>query len=88
MNKRLFVSICILFHIFFAFFQIYKRTTVIRYSYEKQKIESELAELIHQKKLLSNEIESLKNRSSLKDYAKEVLFMEKIKLSTIKKISL
>ena len=88
MTKRLFVSSCILFHIFFAFFQIYKRTTLIKYSYEKQKIEFDLAELIHKKKLLSNEIESLKDRTALKNYAQEILSMQKIKLSTIKRISL
>ncbi len=88
MTKQLFISICILFHIFFAFFQIYKRTAVTQYSYEKQKIEGELAQLIYKKKLLSNEIESLKDRTALKDYAQEILFMKKIKLTTIKKISL
>ncbi len=88
MTKQQFASICILFHIFFAFFQIYKRTRLIQFSYEKQKLESELTELIHEKKLLSNEIESLKNRSLLKDYAQKTLSMEKIKLTTIKKISL
>ena len=88
MTKRLFASICIFFHIFFAFFKIYKRTTLIRFSYEKQKIEFELAELVHKKKLLSNEIELIKNRSILKDYATKNLSMEKIKLSAIKRISL
>ena len=32
--------------------------------------------------------ESLKNRTELKDYAQQILFMQKIKLCTIKRISL
>lgn len=85
MEKRFFILITVFFHIFFALFQVYRRSTLTTYMYERQKIEAALEAAQEERKALMRDQEVLKERTALREYGK-ALGLEKIRLDQIKKM--
>ncbi len=86
MKKTLFIAVFIGAHIIFIFLQIHKHSQVIHYSYEKQKKETQKNNLIQKRQLVEQQQYAIKNRSTIKQFAGNVLRMKKVKLSQIKKL--
>ena len=86
MNKRSFFLGCLLFHIAFAFFQIYKQTALVKLAYKKQKDQAHLLQLGRQKAQLTHEREALKSKTYIKQFAQKELSMEKLRLENIKRV--
>lgn len=80
-------AICFLLtQLFLIFFEIHRQSKIIKLSYQKQKLEKNIAELLLKKQKLKQEIESEKNLSKIKSFAINNLGMEKIELSKLKKL--
>ena len=86
MKRPYFITIFVTTHIFFIFFQIHKHSKIIRLSYQKQKSEQKREQLVQRVQELTQQLYALKEQSSIKQFAQEMLGMKKIKLSQIKKI--
>jgi len=84
MKKLTFIVLFCGVNIFLIFLQIDKKGKNTALSYEIQRKERELQELIQQKEHLTNKLHVLKNPSTIKEFAAEQLNMKKIKLSQIK----
>lgn len=67
------------------FFQIHKNSTLVKYTYLKQKHEKTRSELIEQKNALIHDVQLLKSRASVKADA-QAKGMVPVRLDTIKKI--
>jgi len=87
MKKTTFISLFIFAHIFFIVLQIHKHSQIIKESYRKQKNEQLKNELIQKKELLTHQLYTLKNRSTIQEFATEQLAMKPINLKQIKKIT-
>jgi len=86
MKKLTFISLFVVTHLFFIFFQINKHNQIIKLSYEKQNFENEIKDLIQKKQELSQNWYHLRKRSTIKNFAKNKLKMSKVKLKQVKKI--
>lgn len=78
----LFISV----HVFCIILQIYKHSLFVQASYTKQKYELERENLLQQKQHLSQEMQTLKNHTHVKQYAQQKLKMDTLKLKQIKKL--
>jgi hypothetical protein len=88
MKRVTFVSLFILTHLFFIFFQINKHNKFINLSYTKQKYENEIKALTQKKQELSQNLYNLRKSSTIKQFAKETLGMNSISIKQVKKIDL
>ena len=86
MKRLTFITIFVVTHVGFIFFQIHKHTKIIQLSYEKQKLEKHRSQLIAKKQELTQELYSLKSRTAIARFAKKRLKMSKVKLKQIKKL--
>ena len=86
MKKLAFALIFIGTNLFFIFFHVYKNSKLTEFSFNKQRYEKERTKLQNKKELLTQQLQYLQNRSTIKQFAQNELGMEKIKLSTIKTI--
>jgi len=84
MKKLTFIVLFCGVNIFFVFLQIDKKGKNTALSYEIQRKERELQELVQQKEHLTNTLHAFKNPSAVKEYAAQQLNMKKIKLSQVK----
>ena len=73
-------------HIVFIFFYIYHHSIVIKLSFQKQRLEKIKFQLIEQKKEVQYTLETIKSRSSIKNYAEEQLHWHKVRLDDIKRL--
>lgn len=88
MKKVTFISLFVLTHLFFIFFQINKHNQIIELSYKKQTYENEIKKLMQKKQELSQNWYHLRKMSTIKAFAKDKLKMSKLELKNIKKIKL
>lgn len=86
MKRSYFISIFVATHVFFIFFQIHKHSKIIRLSYQKQKSEQKQEQLTQTVQELTHQLYALKEKSSIKQFAQDMLGMKKIKLSQVKKL--
>jgi hypothetical protein len=86
MNKQLFIVIIIGLHISFILLQIHKQSYVMQLSYQKQKKEKFKQELIEKKNTLTQQLQIVHNRSTIKKFAEKNLGMKKISLNQIKQM--
>ena len=88
MKRVTFVSLFILTHLFFIFFQINKHNQFISLSYTKQKYENEIKALTQKKQELAQNLYNLKKSSTIKKFAQEKLGMSGVNIKQVKKIDL
>lgn len=88
MKKRIFLITFVATQLFFIFFHIYKQSTIIRLSYDKQKYEKHKADLLQQKQELQQNLHIAHARSTIKKYAETKLAFKPIKLNQVKKHAL
>jgi cell division protein FtsL len=86
MKRSLFITIFITANIAFIVLHLHKQSQIIKFSYEKQKIEYERRALAKQKQELTHQIYTLHDRGRVKEFAYKNLGMEPVKISQIKKI--
>jgi len=86
MKKFTFISLFVLTHLFFIFFQINKHNQIIKLSYTKQEFENKIKNLTQKKQELAQNWYHLRKRSTIKNFAKDKLKMSKVKLKQVKKI--
>lgn len=66
--------------------QIYKHSLLVQASYTKQNYELERESLLKEKQHLCQELQMLKNRAHIKQYAQTQLHMDTLKLKQIKRL--
>jgi len=88
MKRSIFISLFVVTHVLFIFFQIHKHNRVIKLSYQKQKLENEKKMLAQKKEELSQQWCNLIKHSTIKEFAKENLKMGKVKLNQVKKLTI
>jgi|JI10StandDraft_1071094.scaffolds.fasta_scaffold129876_2 hypothetical protein len=88
MKRSAFVAVFVSTNIAFVLLHLHKQSQIIKYSYEKQKIETEKNQLTKQKQELTHMLHTMHDRASVKYFAQNVLSkkLEPIKISQIKKI--
>jgi len=86
MKRGTFITLFVATHVFFIFFQINKHNKIIKLTYQKQKYENEKKVLSQTIQEFSQQLYQEKKRSSIKQFAKDVLKMGKVKLKQIKKL--
>ncbi len=86
MKKNRFIILFIFFNILFIILQIYKHTLFIRFTYQKQKHETEWADLVQKKQELTQKLYTLTDRTHIKKYAQKKLKMRPMKLNQVKKL--
>lgn len=67
--------------------QIYKHSLFVQASYTKQKYDLERESLVQDKQRLTQELQVLKNRNSIKQYAQAKLQMDTLRLKQIKRLN-
>lgn len=88
MKRVTFISLFILTHLFFIFFQINKHNQFINLSYAKQKYENEIKILTQKKQELAQNLYNLRKSSTVKKFARENLGMCGVNIKQVKKIDL
>ena len=83
MRRVTFVSLFIVTHLFFIFFQINKHNQIIKLSYNKQKYENEFATLTKKKQELVQKLCHLQKYSTIQKFAQDNLKMSKVKLNQV-----
>jgi len=84
MKRLTFIVLFVGVNVLFIFLQIDKKSKITDLSYQNQRKQREIDLLLHQKESLTNQLQSLKNPTAVKEYASKQLNMKKIKLSQIK----
>lgn len=87
MLKRTFIIGVITTNLFFVIVLLHKRAAFNEQIYQQHKIKHELLTLNKQEELLTNELNDLQSRNTVKAYAERYLTMMPIDLSDIKKIA-
>lgn len=86
MKKPQFIVIFFATQIFLVFFYISHQAQVIKYSYQKQKLEKQLDNLITEKNKLNTELMLAQNKNEIRKYAQKNLGLHKINLKQIKSL--
>lgn len=86
MNRRTFILLFIVCNILIVFFHIHNHTNIVRQLYRKQRNEKIKEELLQKKATATRTLYTLKNPSSIKQFACEQLNMQKIALHQIKTV--
>jgi len=73
-------------HLLCMVLQIYKHSLFVQASYTKQKYELARESLLQEKQQLTQELQVLKNRTSIKQFAQAKLHMDTLKLKQIKRL--
>ena len=87
MNRRTFVIVFIACNICIVLLQIKHHTNVVRQLYRKQRNEKIKEELTQKKAAALRNLYTLKNPSSIKQFATEQLHMQKVALNQIKTVT-
>lgn len=82
-KKRTFISFFIGIHLMFVVLQIHKQSVFIGLSFEKQRLEKRMLELVEQKNQLAQELFILENKSEIKKFATNQLNMKQLTLSNL-----
>ncbi len=86
LRKKTFVILFIAGHIIFIFLQIYNHTQYIQQTYKKQSYEKEHDILREEEQKLTQQLYALKDRTTIKQFAKNRLHMQSNRLNQVKKI--
>ena len=86
MKKSPFMLIVFGVNIFILFFLVYKNNHIVELSFQKQNYEKTKALLLKEKNRLLQQLCIAQSKSSIKNFAKNELTMEKIKPKNIKTI--
>lgn len=84
-NQMRFLLLFFGVQLFLVFFQIHKTSTLVKYSYIKQRNEKLRAELIEEKNALTHALQTLKSRTTIKAEATSQ-GMVPVRLDRIKRI--
>lgn len=87
LNRSAFIALFIGTQVVLIVLQIHKHTCITRLSYEKGKNEAQKQELLRTKQDLTNQLYTLADRTSVKQFASEKLKLQPISISQVKKIS-
>ena len=87
MNRRTFILFFIACNIVIVFLHIHNHTNIVRQLYRKQRNEKMKEELLQKKAAAMRTLYTLKNPSSIKQFAAEQLNMQKIALNQIKTVT-
>ena len=86
MKKSPFLGLVITIQVTFVLLYIHKASQCMDESYQKQKLEARVKELIHTKQLLAHKIEREKSQSEITQFAKNTLHMAPVTLKQIQKV--
>lgn len=86
MKRSFIIPLFIGVHILCIVAYIYKHSLYIQTSYKKQQYEQDIEQLLHKKEELTQQLQSLKNRTHIKQFAQTKLNMKPTFLKQIKKI--
>ena len=86
MKRTLFIPIFIAAHVVFVFLQIHQYSKIIKISYEKQKNEQHVENLLKKQQSLTHTFNALQNKSAIKQFAQQQLHMQPVSLKQIKKL--
>ena len=86
MKRSPIIPLFIGIHLLCMVLQIYKHSLFVQASYAKQKYELEREALLQQKQHLTQELQILKNRTSIKQYA-QAQHMNTLRLNQIKRLN-
>ena len=87
MKKKRFIILFIAINIVIIFLYIHKQSTIIQLSFAKQRNEKIKEDLVLQKNKLEQQLQTMNNKSAIKEYASEKLHMKKINLKQINVIT-
>ena len=87
MKRSTFITIFVCTNLAFIVFHIHKQSQFTKLSYVKQKIENEIAVLEKRKCELTHDLQTVHDRSLVKQFAGNKLDLKPVKISQIKKIS-
>lgn len=87
MQRAHFIGLFVGAHIFFIILQIYKQSSFIKLSYEKQRLEKEQRELLTSKDVLTQKLSKLQDPEQVKQYALKELQFKHITLNQIRHIN-
>lgn len=83
MKKKTFITLFIVVNIIIIFLYIHKQSTIIKLSFKKQRNEKIKEELTLQKNSLEQQLQTLSNKTAIKEHATKKLGMKKIDLKQI-----
>jgi len=86
LRKKTFVTLFIVGHITFIFLQIYNHTKYIQQTYKKQSYEKKHDILREEEQKLIQQLYTLKDQTTIKQFAQNTLHMQSNKLNQVKKI--
>lgn len=87
MKRSPIIPVFIGVHLVCIVLQIYKHSLLVQASYAKQKYELARASLLQEKQQFTQELQALKNRTAIKQYAEAKLHMDTLKLKQIKRLN-
>lgn len=87
MKRSPIIPVFIGVHLVCIVLQIYKHSLLVQASYAKQKYELARASLLQEKQQFTQELQALKNRTAIKQYAQTKLHMDTLKLKQIKRLN-
>ena len=87
MNRRKFILLFFFCNILMVFLHIKKHANIVRQMYRKQRNEKIKEELMQKKSSTLRSLYTLKNPSSIKQFATEQLNMQKVCLHQIKTVT-
>ncbi len=88
MKKNTFIVLFITAHILFIFLQVHKHTQFVKSTYAQQKHEKKQSTLKRKKQSLVQQLYALKDRDTIRKYAKNTLKMRPIRLNQVKNMRL
>lgn len=87
MKRLKIIILFILINIVFVLLYIYQQNQIIKYSYIKQKVETEKGVLKKQKQALIHSLYTLHNPGHIKEFAHTILHFKSVKIGQVKKIN-
>ena len=87
MKKMSAVVLFFCFNALLIFFEVHKQSHYLKLSYEIQKLQTQLHELVKQKSDLTHALHTYQQPDNIKDIAEKKLSMKSIELKNIKRIN-
>ncbi len=83
MKRNAFIAVFITAHIIFIFLQVHKHTQFVTFTYKQQKLEKKQNTLQQEKQLLTQQLYALKDRDTIKKFARKTLKMRPVRLNQV-----
>lgn len=87
MKRSTFVAIFVSTNLAFVMLHIHKQSQITKHSYIKQKIDNEIATLEKRKRELTHHLQTVHDRTLVKQFAVNTLDLKPVKIAQIKRIS-